>query len=125
MTQINQDNYRSFPATANSDLTWLEKQLMPKEWVIDFEQALKMGSLIDAMITEAHKVDYYSYKLEDVQYLKADFDAAIKMKRATRDKRAYENEGKYHFVTHLLENSNFQHISYRPNFEITFEGVTF
>ena len=125
MPDINQENYRSFFAIANSDLSWLEKQLMPKDWVIDFEQALKMGSLIDAMITEAHKVDYYTLQLGKVQYSKADFEKAIKMKQAFRNKKAYENEAKYQFVMDLVNDCSFQHISYNPAFKIEHEGITF
>lgn len=132
-TEINQDNYRSFHAVANSDLSWLEKKMMPKEWVIDSEQAFKMGSLIDAMITEAHKVDYYTHRLEDVQYTAKDFELAKKMKQSFRNPNAYmhsettiEAAKRHHaFVMDLIQDCSFQHISYQPAFEIQHDGVTF
>ncbi len=113
---INADNYRSFPAIANSDLSWLEKKSMPKEQVIDCEQAFKMGTLIDCMITEPHRVDFYKFRVDDVQYAKTDFDLCKKMKAAfMKDKVCLD----------MIKDCSFQHISYQPEFVVEHEGVKF
>lgn len=122
---ITPDNYREFPAIANSDLSWLEKQLMPKDWVADVEQAFRMGSLIDAMITEPHRVDFFQRKLDNDRYEREDFERAKQMKQAFRSHKAYENKSKFQFVMDLVDNCSFQHISYQPAFEVDFEGYVF
>lgn len=116
MLTINQNNYRSFPAIANSDLSWLEKQTMPKERIIDCELAFKFGSLIDAMITESHRVDYFRYQVDEIQYVKADFEKSKKMKAAFMKDKVCQD---------IIKDCHFQYISYNPEFEIEHEGVRF
>jgi hypothetical protein len=116
MHTIDQHNYRQFPAVANSDLSWLEKQLMSKQRIIDCEQAFKMGTLIDAMITEPHRVDYFKYRVDDVQYTKADFELSKKMKAAFMKDKVCQD---------IIKDCSFQHISYNPEFEVEHEGVRF
>jgi hypothetical protein len=113
---IDNNNYRSFPAIANSDLSWLEKQAMPKQKIIDCEQAFKFGSLIDAMITESHRVDYYKLRVDGVQYVKADFDQAKLMKAAFMKDKVCQD---------IIKDCSFQHISYQPEFIVEHEGVKF
>lgn len=113
---ITQDTYRQFPAVANSDLTWYAYKMMDKKHVIDCEQAFKMGTLIDCMITEPHKVDYFKYRVEDVQYLKSEFDLCKRMKASFMQDR---------FCLDMIKDCHFQHISYQPEFIIEHEGVKF
>lgn len=113
---ISTDNYRSFPAIANSDLSWMDKQIHGNDWVIDFEQALKMGTLIDCMITEKHRVDHFKMRIEDVQYVKADFELAKKMKKTFDANKVCQD---------IIKDCSFQHISYNPEFIIEHEGIKF
>ena len=113
---INQHNYRIYPAVANSDLSWLEKKVVDKDTLILFEQALKMGTLIDCMITEKHRVDYFKLKVDEVQYVKADFELGKKMKKAFEAHPVCQD---------IIKDCSFQHISYNPNFEVEHEGVKF
>jgi hypothetical protein len=111
---ITQQNYRAFPAIANSDLSWMEK--LDEGRSIDCERAFKMGTLIDCMITETHKVDFYKLRVDGVQYVKEDFELAKKMKKS--------------FDAHLvcmdmIQDCHFQHISYNPEFTVEHEGVKF
>jgi hypothetical protein len=76
------DPYYNRPEVSNSDLSEIKKYWMPQGMVIDYEQAYKFGSLIDAMLTEEHRVDYYKYRVGEVEYTKADFDKAKEMKAA-------------------------------------------
>lgn len=74
-------DYYKRPEVSNSDLSWLKQQLWPRE-MPDPTEAYKFGSLIDAMITEPNRVDYFNYKLDDASYQKKDFDIAERMKKA-------------------------------------------
>lgn len=51
------------------------------------------------MITENHRVDYYTRKVDDVQYTREDFELAEAMKKSLR----YESR-KDKFLAYVLEN---------------------
>lgn len=75
------DPYYSQSEVSNSDLSWLKNQLHPKE-IPDLTNAYRLGSLLDAMITEPHRVDYFQRTL-DGEVLSADeFALAEGMKKA-------------------------------------------
>lgn len=116
--QINDINYRSFPAVSNSDLTALEKYWMPENRFIDLQKAYANGTLIDAMITEADRVDYFKLRVkgEEYQYNADEFAAAKEMKKAF-----YRDP----FCAAFVKQCKFQHISYQPNFKINYEGFDF
>ncbi len=113
---INQDNYRQFPAISNSDLTWLQKYWMPDNRIIDLEKAYKEGNLIDAMITEKHRVNYYKKMVDDVHYTNDQFLMGEEMKKAF-----FRDE----FCANMVKHCSFQRISYRPSFRIEHEGFEF
>lgn len=115
---INQENYRAFPAISNSDLTQLQKFWLPEDRIIDLERAYAQGTLIDCMLTEPGRVNYFKRTVEGetYPYTQDDFERAEQMKKAAlRDP----------FIAHLLTIAEFQKISYNPAFEIQFEGHTF
>lgn len=74
-------DYYSRPEVSNSDLSWLKQQLYPRE-LPDPTQAFRFGNLIDAMITEPHRVDFYTRKLDDIQLTVEEFEQAERMKQA-------------------------------------------
>lgn len=74
-------DYYKRPEISNSDLSWLKQQLWPRE-MPDPTEAYKFGSLIDAMITEPEKVDYFNYILGEQKYNMTDFAKAERMKMA-------------------------------------------
>lgn len=91
MVQVdnNIDYYRR-PEVSNSDLSWLKQQLWPRE-MPDPTNAYRFGSLIDAMLTEPEKVDYFNYLVGNVRYSKEDFELALRMKEAFyRDPVAFQ-----------------------------------
>lgn len=116
--QINEQNYRYFPAVSNSDLGWLEEQFMSYQMKIDLEKAYANGTLIDAMITEPHKVDYFKLSVEGekYQYSSDEFEAAKEMKKAF-----YKDP----FCAAFVKQCKFQHISYQPDFKIQLDGFEF
>ncbi|MBK7885519.1 MAG: PD-(D/E)XK nuclease-like domain-containing protein [Chitinophagaceae bacterium] len=118
MQLINDTNYRSFPAVSKSDLTWLEEYWLPQHIIIDLRKAYANGTLIDAMITEPEKVDYFKLSVqgEDYQYNADEFAAAKEMKKAF-----YKDP----FCAAFVKQCKFQHISYQPNFKVNYEGFEF
>lgn len=77
------DAYYSRNEVSNSDLSALQDYLLCRDtFSFDKERAYAMGSLIDAIITEPHKVDFYRYKVAGTQYSKEDFELAMEMRKS-------------------------------------------
>lgn len=62
------DPYFSRPEVSNSDLSELKKLTIPKGQLIDQQAAFRFGTLIDALITQAHKVNTFARTCEDYVY---------------------------------------------------------
>lgn len=75
------DAYYSRNEVSNSDLSWLKNQLFPR-MMPDSTEAYKFGSLLDAMITEPHRVDYFKRSLDGEVFSVEDFAKAENMKKA-------------------------------------------
>lgn len=110
----NPDPYYNRSEVSNSDLGWLKKQFLPTE-VTDPTEAYKFGTLIDAMITEPHRVDYYKLTVDDVQYTQEQFKQAKEMKKA------FMNDP---LCAKLLKQSQTQLVS-TALLNIEFEGIEF
>jgi hypothetical protein len=67
-------SYFSHPFVSNSDLS----KLTPKS--VDFTDAYRIGSLVDAMITEPEAVDQYSRTLGKYSYTHEEFETCRQMK---------------------------------------------
>ena len=118
MQMIDDINYRSFPAVSNSDLTELEKYWMAGDQYIDLVRAYANGTLIDAMITEPLKVDYFKHRVAGESYLYTtdEFEAAKEMKKAF-----YRDS----FCAEFVKQCKFQHITYNPAFKVSTAGFDF
>ncbi len=112
------ENYYYRPEVSNSDLSWLEEYWQPKAVVLDLQRAYAFGSLIDAMITEPHKVDYFKYRVQwvDFQFTKEDFENAKRMKGAFLADP---------FCRMVIDSCSFQKTTIREDFAIEYEGVKF
>ena len=75
-----QDSYYSRKEVSNSDLSALKNQLHPID-MPDPTQAYRFGNLIDAMITEQHRVNYFKRTCDDNVFSKEDFEIALEMKK--------------------------------------------
>ncbi len=73
------DTYYSRPEVSNSDLTELWKYFLPGDRVLDLEKAFRFGNLVDAMITEKERVDFYSLKVDNEQFTSEEFEVANRM----------------------------------------------
>lgn len=75
----NPDEYYNRSEVSNSDLTELKNLLHPRMQFGDKEAAFRFGSLVDAIITEPMRVNYYRLTVDDVQYTEDEFYHAKQM----------------------------------------------
>lgn len=80
----NPDEYYNRTEVSNSDLTALRDILHPRQQFGDREAAFRFGTLVDALITEPDRVDYYRFTVDDVQYTDDEFLHAKEMQQALR-----------------------------------------
>lgn len=114
--EANKDPYYSRPEVSNSDLSWLKKLFQPEQITYDIEAAYRFGTLIDCMITEPQKVDYYQRSCAGNNYTADEFALAESMKKAF-----YRDP----ICKLIADNSEFQKISVRSGFKIEFDGFSF
>lgn len=108
------DPYYLLPEVSNSDLSWLKDQLFPRN-MPDPTNAYKFGSLIDAMITEPLRVDYFKRTLDDVKYTVDEFKLAEAMKKVF-----WSNE----FCKMIADKADGQKVM-REHQEIDYKGFPF
>lgn len=113
---ITPETYRAFPAVANSDLSWLQKYWEPENLRIDKEKAFRFGNLLDAIITEPHRVNYYKYTVDSIQFTAEEFKLVEEMKKS------YMRDA---FCQNMNKHCVFQHISYQPFFNLEHDGIGF
>ncbi|MDR0793977.1 MAG: hypothetical protein LBE82_11765 [Chitinophagaceae bacterium] len=117
MSEVRDPYYRR-AEVSNSDLSWLKKQFQPENVIINLEKTYANGTLIDAMITEPHRVDYFKKRVqyEGYQFSDEEFDAAKEMKKSF-----YRDA----FCAQFAGQCSFQKISVVPDFQIEFDGFRF
>ena len=81
---MNPDKYYDRPEVSNSDLTELKDILHPHAPYGDREEAFRFGSLVDALVTDPSRVNFYSLTVDDTQYTEDEFLHAREMQRALR-----------------------------------------
>lgn len=110
------DPYYARPEVSNSDLSWLKKYWLREDVIVDLEKAYRFGTLIDCMITEPHKVNYFTLCCAGVQYSAADFSLAEEMKKSFwRDE----------FCATMARHSEYQKVSVVTGFPIEHDGFSF
>lgn len=80
----NPDTYYNRSEVSNSDLTELKNILHPRMQYGNKEAAFRFGTLVDAIITEPDRVNYYRYTVDDVQYTEDEFLLAREMHKSLR-----------------------------------------
>lgn len=80
----NPDAYYNRSEVSNSDLTELKNILHPRLQFGDKEAAFRFGNLVDAIITEPERVNYYRLTVDDVPYTEDEFRHAREMYSALR-----------------------------------------
>lgn len=112
-----QDPYFSRSEVSNSDLTALKKLLYGGS-NIDPTYAYAFGTLIDNMITEPEKINYFERTVlgQDYNYSAEDFEKAKQMKKAYM---------KDPFCAMINKAASFQAISIQHNWPIEYNGFQF
>lgn len=80
----NPDEYYRRSEVSNSDLTELKNLLHPRPQFGDKEAAFRFGTLVDAVITEPERVNYYRLTVDDVQYTEDEFLIAQDMYKSLK-----------------------------------------
>lgn len=106
----NPDEYYKRSEVSNSDLTTLKNLLHPRLQFGDREAAFRFGNLVDAIITEPTRVNYYRFTVDDVQYTEDEFRHAQEMHDALR-----REAKKDQFLNLVLNEANTQTVMVRQN----------
>lgn len=114
------DAYYGRSEVSNSDLTELKNALHPRMQFGDREAAFRFGSLVDAIITEPERVNYYRYTVDDVQYTEDEFRHAREMHDSLR--RAARGDG---FLKNVLELADTQTVMARKGQLFDYGGFEF
>lgn len=80
----NPDAYYNRSEVSNSDLTALKETIHPRRQFGDKEAAFRFGTLVDALITEPERVDYYQLTVDSIQYTEDEFYHAKEMQRSLK-----------------------------------------
>lgn len=101
--QKNNENYYERSEVSNSDLTELKNLLHPHIQYGDKQAAFRFGSLVDAIITEPERVNYFQHTVDNVQYTEEEFEHAKEMLRSLRHEARTDT-----FLKKVLEISDTQ-----------------
>lgn len=110
------EQYFIRPEVSNSDLSWLKSYWMPADQIADYTDAYRFGNLIDAMITEPERVNFFLWTVDEVVYSKEEFE------RAERMKQSFYNDP---LCRQLLRQAVMQKVSSRDEFPVEYNGFTF
>ncbi len=117
---MNPDAYYERSEVSNSDLTALKNLLHPHQQYGDREAAFRFGSLVDAIITEPDRVNYYRLTVDDVQYTDDEFRHAREMYRALRTEARHDP-----FLARVLDTADTQCCMVRQAQPFSYGGFPF
>lgn len=115
----NPDEYYNRPEVSNSDLTALKNLLHPHQEG-DKERAFRIGNLVDAIITEPARVNYYRFTVDDVQYSEDEFRFGEEMFKALRMEAKRDR-----FLEMVLANAETQRVSILQGHKFEYGGFPF
>ena len=113
-------DYYQRPEVSNSDLTELKNMLHPRIQYGDKEAAFRFGSLVDAIITEPARVNYYRLTVDDEQYTEDEFLHAEEMNKALRHEAVRDT-----FLQKVLEGADTQHFMVNKGQAFEYGGFAF
>lgn len=111
-----QDQYYGRPECSNSDLSLLNKYWQPFQISYDVQQVQNFGTLLDCMITEPFRVDYFNYTCAGQQHTAQEFLQAEAMRRSFFG---------HQFCKLLVEQSDLQKVTVVQFFVIEWLGFRF
>ena len=116
----NPDTYYQRSEVSNSDLTALKELLHPRLQFGNREEAFRFGSLVDAIITEPERVNYYRFTVDDTQYTEEEFRHAQEMERALRAEARRDP-----FLDYVLRNAETQKFMVNKGQQFEYCGFPF
>lgn len=111
-----QDPYYNRDEVSNSDLGELEKYFYGAGEQPEPVEAYRFGTLIDCMVTEPYKINYFNHTCDNKKYTKEEFEQAYEMLKAVRRDR---------FTGPLLQYFDGQKIFSKKGFQITYGNIQF
>ncbi len=118
---MNPDAYYGRSEVSNSDLTALKNLLHPVPMPPGVkEAAFRFGSLVDAIITEPERVNYYQLTVDDEQYSDEEFRKAKEMYRSLRTTARRDP-----FLAKVLEEAETQRFMVNASQESEYGGFPF
>lgn len=99
----NPDTYYLRQEVSNSDLTALKELLHPRLQFGNREEAFRFGNLVDAIITEPARVNYFRLTVDETQYTEDEFLHAREMYRSLRAEARNDP-----FLEYVLNNAQTQ-----------------
>ena len=116
----NPDAYYLRSEVSNSDLTQLKYTLHPRMQFGDREAAFRFGTLVDAIITEPARVDYYRLTVDDEHYSEDEFRHAGEMLHSLRMEARRDA-----FLSKVLECAQTQRFMVNKEQQFTYCGFPF
>lgn len=116
----NPDLYYLRSEVSNSDLTALKELLHPRLQFGSREEAFRFGTLVDAIITEPTRVNYYRLTVDDTQYTEDEFRHAREMYRSLRAEARRDP-----FLDHVLKTAETQKFMVNHNQQFEYCGFPF
>lgn len=116
----NPDEYYNRSEVSNSDLTELKNLLHPRMQFGDKEAAFRFGTLVDAIITEPDRVNYYRFTVDDVQYTEDEFRHAQEMFKSLRMEARHDQ-----FLAKVLEIAETQRFMVNKQQQFEYGGLPF
>lgn len=116
----NPDEYYNRSEVSNSDLTELKNLLHPRLQFGDREAAFRFGTLVDAIITEPNRVNYYRLTVDGVRYSEDEFRHAQEMHRALCAEARHDQ-----FLAKVLEIAETQRFMVNKQQQFEYGGFPF
>lgn len=116
----NPDTYYRRTEVSNSDLTALKELLHPRLQFAGRDEAFRFGSLVDAIITEPGRVNYYRLTVDDTQYTEDEFRHAREMHRSLRAEARRDP-----FLDYVLRNAATQTFMVNTSRQFEYSGFPF
>ncbi|MDE7442140.1 MAG: PD-(D/E)XK nuclease-like domain-containing protein [Muribaculaceae bacterium] len=116
----NPDEYYRRDEVSNSDLTALKELLHPRLQFGNREEAFRFGSLVDAIITEPDRVNWYRLTVDDEQYSEEEFRHAREMQRSLKAEARSDR-----FLAYVLRNAETQKFMVHSSQQFEYCGFPF
>lgn len=116
----NPDTYYLRSEVSNSDLTALKEILHPRMQFGNKEEAFRFGNLVDAIITEPSRVNYYRLTVDDTQYTEDEFRHAQEMYKSLRAEARTDR-----FLEYVLKNAETQKFMVNQGQQFEYCGFPF